>query len=295
MVDRVWVHETASRGIDVAGVFGPTSVTVTGSLVEQSHDIGLRVAGSDALVEGTVVRGTLPRASDQTMGRGINIEISCFESPTGVQCDPTARANATVRGSLVEQNHDVGLIVTGSDALVEGTVVRATLPRASDQAFGRGIAIQLLCTVDDGCDATAPANATVRGSLVEQNHDIGLFVSSSDALVEGTVVRTTLPQASDGFFGDGIAVFSLEAPASATITGTLIADSARAGLSNFGAIVSLGSTRIQCAGYELEGEAYEDQDFVFEDRGDNGCGCPIADGKCAAVGAGLAPPEPPGE
>ncbi len=415
--DRVWVHETASQGIHVEGALGPTSVSVVGSLVEQSNEIGLFLAGSDALVEGTVVRATLPRASDQESGRGINIQLSCF----GGVCDPTTRANATLRGSLVEQNHDVGLFVTGSDvvvestvvrvtlpqasdqrsgrginiqacgtqsgcdptvrasatvrgslveqnhqfglsimgsdALVESTVVRANLPRASDQAFGRGISIQLSCSIEDGCDPTARANATLRGSLVEQNHDVGLHVSGSDVLVEGTVVRATLPQASDqtggrginiqlsciggvcdpttranatvrgslveqshdvglavaasdtlvegtvvratlprlsdGFFGDGVAVFSAhDALASATITGALIADSPRAGLASFGAFVSLGSTRIQCAGYELEGEPFGGQDFVFEDRGGNGCGCPTADGVCVAESAGLAPPEP---
>jgi hypothetical protein len=139
-----------------------------------------------------------------------------------------------------------------------------------------------------------PTSASVKGSLVERSHDIGLYVGGSDLVVEGTVVRDTLPRLSDGFFGDGLDVFGEEALASATITGGLVANSARAGLASFGASVSLGSTRIQCAGYELEGEPLEGQDFVFEDLGGNGCGCPTADDVCVVQSAWLEPPEPVG-
>ncbi len=76
------------------------------------------------------------------------------------------------------------------------------------------------------------------------------------------------------------------------VNATRIDDAARAGLSNFGAFVSLGSTAIRCAAFELEGEPFNGSNFSFENRGGNACGCPVADEKCVAVSAGLEPPAP---
>ncbi len=269
------------------------NVVVTGSLVEQNHEYGLYVAGSDVTVEASVVRATWPRASDQRFGRGISIEVVCIETPTGWVCDPSARGTATVRRSLIEQSHDIGLSIGGSDAVVEASVVRATSPCAFDQAFGRGISLHIPCFGGGlGCDPSARASATLSGSLVEQNHEVGLFVLGSDASIDALVVRATSAQASNGLFGDGIAVASDIAPATAALARVRIDDSDRAGLSNFGASVSLGATRIGCAAFALAGEPLDGQDFHYEDRGDNLCGCPSADGDCKAVSAGLSPPEP---
>ncbi len=189
VLDRLWVHSNASTGISVEATLGPTAVTIEGALLEQNYGLGVFVAGSDVTIEGTVVRTTLPRASDQTFGRGINIQVN---PNTGV------RATVTLRASLLEQNHDLGMFVSGSDATIEGTVVRTTLPRAADQAYGRGISIQ------HNPDAAQRASVTLRASLLEQNQDAGVFVSGSDASIEGTVVRGTLPLMSDQTGGHGI-------------------------------------------------------------------------------------------
>jgi hypothetical protein len=81
-------------------------------------------------------------------------------------------------------------------------------------------------------------------------------------------------------------------PTSVLLDASAIEDSARAGLSNFGAFVSLGATTVRCAAFELEGEKWSGSEFRFEDRGGNACGCPTADQVCEAVSAGLEPPEP---
>ncbi|HZO15530.1 MAG TPA: hypothetical protein VFB62_19795, partial [Polyangiaceae bacterium] len=65
VLDRLWVHHTGSRGIAVQRDLGPTAATVTSSLVEQCHDAGVRFSGSEGRVEGTLVRETQPRSSDQ--------------------------------------------------------------------------------------------------------------------------------------------------------------------------------------------------------------------------------------
>jgi parallel beta helix pectate lyase-like protein len=332
-----------------------SSATITGSVVEQNHDIGLLVGASDARVEGSVVRTTQPDASGEG-GFGIDITESCFDTATGVTCDPASRASAVVRGSWIDQNHAAGIFVSASDASVEASVVRDTSPSSVED--GRGISVQG-CGPDTGCategranvnvigslvqnnhgagvaisDADAiverlvvrsnspiepprahgisvnpsctnapgggitcnpalRANATITGSLIEHTHEVGLLIAGSDANVEASIIRATSPRPGDGLYGDGVVVASFFGPAGATITRSRIDDSARAGLSSFGAFVALGSTHIRCAGIPLTGDPFDGQTFVLEDRGDNRCGCPSADGPCRSVSAGLEPPQP---
>ncbi|RLB60052.1 MAG: hypothetical protein DRI90_14605 [Deltaproteobacteria bacterium] len=212
LADRIRVHDNAGRGITAESTFHSTSIEVRGSLIEHNHDFGLFVMGADAIVDASVVRATLPRASDQRGGRGISIQLPCSSTSTGLQCDATARGNASVTRSLIEQNHEAGLLVFGSNVIVDGTVVRATLPSVSDQRGGRGINIQPSCLPTPTgleCDSAARGSASVSRSLIEQNYDVGLLVTGSDANVDATVVRTTLPRASDQLHGRGINVQSL--------------------------------------------------------------------------------------
>ncbi|MBW2454760.1 MAG: right-handed parallel beta-helix repeat-containing protein [Deltaproteobacteria bacterium] len=245
LVDRVRVHDNGSRGIGVESTLGPTSIHVRGSLIEQNHDIGLAVSGSDAIVDATVVRATLPHPSSGSGGIGINVELACHNTSTGLQCDPTARASANVTHSLIEQNHEVGIFAVGADVTVDATVVRATLPRLSDQMGGMGIEIQAWCThTPTGvlCDPAARASASVTHSLIEQNHEVGLFVVGSDAIIDATVVRDTLPRVSDQAHGVGVniqlgcsdATIGMQcdptAPANATVVRSLIEESYDFGL-----------------------------------------------------------------
>ena len=85
----------------------------------------------------------------------------------------------TLRTSLVEQNHGVGVLVQGSQATIESTVVRDTQPR-SDGTSGNGIWVQ------ESPSTPGRASLWLRTSLVERNHDTGVFVSGSDATVEST-------------------------------------------------------------------------------------------------------------
>jgi len=208
LIERVWVHDTLDRGINVESVLGATSITVRDSLVEETQDAGVLVAGSEATLEGLLVRRTLPWSSAQLFGRGISIELAC---PNGV-CDAAAGAQVLVRDSLVEENHDVGVSIMGSDATLDGVVIRGTQPRASDQRQGWGIAVQLACTAA-GCDPLARSTALVRSSLVEKNHDLGVLIAASDATFEGVVVRGTLPNAKDQNFGRGAKRCRRSAPA----------------------------------------------------------------------------------
>ncbi len=270
--------QTSGRGISIHPVpdmSQRSNLTLRASLVEQNHQSGVHVSGSDATIEGTVLRSSLPQALDQTGGRGINIQRAA---------DTGERANATLRASLVEQNHVFGVFVGASDAIIEGTVVRTTLPQVSDQFFGRGIGIQL-----DASTANR-ANVTLRGSIVEQSHVFGVYVAGSDAVIEGTVVRSTLPRAFDGLYGDGLVVIADSAPASAALSSCLVESSARAGLAVFGAPAGLAASAIRCNAIDLNNESYQGAPGIFEDLGYNSCGCGSEEPVCQAVSAGLEAP-----
>ncbi len=95
------------------------------------------------------------------------------------------------------------------------------------------------------------------------------------------------PQA--GLFGDGVVVAGA---GSLWLGDTLIEDVSRAALTNYGSFVSLGDLAVRCAGvFHLEGEIYLANNFVFQDRGSNKCGCPDANGGCEAVTVGYSPPQ----
>jgi hypothetical protein len=265
---------------------GRANAVVRTSFIANNHDTGLAVYGSDALVERTVVRDTQPGADDQLFGRGINVQLACYRGA----CDPALRGAAEIVGAVIEDNREGGLSVLGSDVTLDASVVRRTFPRLADNHSGQGILLGLAC--EDGvCNPMTGSSGFVHDTLVEQNHEVGLCVSGSDAIVERAVIRNTLATLSDGAFGDGVAVFSHDRSATASLSNARIEASARAGLSNFGALVKLATTEIECAAFELEGEPYEGANFVFEDLGNNVCGCPTADRECLSVTAGLEPPE----
>jgi hypothetical protein len=213
------------------------------------------------------------------LGPGVDVESTL--GPTSV----------ALRGSLVEQNHEFGVFVLGAAATLEGVVARGTLPRASDQLAGVGILIQ------DAPGTGAPATALVTGSLVEQNHELGVVVASAEATLDGVLIRGTLPRALDGGFGDGLGVAihivqGMPRPATALVSHCRLRDNARAGIGTFGSHVALGQSSLSCNAFDLDGEVNGGIAFSFEDLGENACGCPEPSGACVVQSSGLAPPEP---
>jgi hypothetical protein len=171
------------RGISIqdSAEHGPATLAVSDSVIERNRDAGLFVAGSNATVERTVIRGTEPDSDGG--GRGILAQPGATPSTLDVV------------GSLIDQNTEAGVYVSGTNAQLDATVVRGT--RATEAGeYGRGIE----ASPSDG----APTELVVRGSLVRDNAEIGVLVGgASQATVEGTVIRDTRP-AADGNRGIGI-------------------------------------------------------------------------------------------
>ena len=285
----VVVRDTLPREADLAGGRGlsvevdpvtlaPSNVTVVGSLFERNTNISLFVGASVATLDGVVTRATFPNASDGKLGRGINIEN---DITTG------APSFAIISGSLVEQNAEISLGVLGSEAHIVGTHVLSNLPQLAEQVMGRGINIQT------SISNFVPSTATVTSSLVESSADTGLFVSGANVEADAIVVRDTIGQP-DGTFGDGVLATAHLGPTTLALRRSLVENSMRSALSNFGSHIILESTTLQCQAFDIATEPLPESTIVptFENLGGNTCGCPATDESCKAESAGLVPPAP---
>jgi parallel beta helix pectate lyase-like protein len=169
---------------------GPrANVTITGSLLERNRDLGMFIGASDVTVEGTVVRDMQARP-DGLSGRAFEI----------IDYAPTlAPSNVTLRGLVIERTLSEAVFGAGSNVTIENTVVRDTQPNVAMGFYGRGVAME------PDPMSMAPSSLTVRASLLERNHEQGLYVSWGLATVETTWIRDTYPRL-DQLGGRGLEV-----------------------------------------------------------------------------------------
>jgi hypothetical protein len=187
------------------------------------------VAGADLTIEGSVVRGTLPQASDDAFGRG----LSAQQYPGG------GRSLVVVRGSVFDANSDLGLHVSSSDLTLEDTVVRGTQPQQSDHSGGRGVNVQ------SEAPPGGAATAQVHGCVIEDNREVGLFVAGSELELRGSIVRRTASQLSDGLLGRGLDIQydpDTAAPSTATVSASVVQDNQDVGLFVAGSTAAISGT-----------------------------------------------------
>jgi hypothetical protein len=226
----------ADRGIAIeadpaTGTRG--DLTIRGTLIQNTRSVALFGQAADVEVDYSVVRGTVSRSADGRFGRGVSFE----DDPLNGE-----RASAVMRSCLVEGNQEHGVMVGGADGTLAGLIVRDTLPQDSGQALGRGVATETSVVTGQR------GNLTVRGSVIERNHEVGLFVTGSDGFIYGTIVRHTLPNGENPASGTGIAVQEhapAGASASLTLHGSLIHDNFRVGLIAMAATVTTTGTVIR--------------------------------------------------
>ncbi len=118
--------------------------------------------------------------------------------------------NVTVRACLVEQNHDTGVLVLGSDATIEASVVRDTAS-LSDATFGDGIC------VESGTVESRPRGHAQRSRWCLQlrwarDHRQGVTLSTSIGRKNGVMPSF------NGSHGEGAARRRRNAPRSAIAT-----------------------------------------------------------------------------
>ena len=257
--------------------------------------LGLRVVASDASIEASVVRHAVP--SDQGRGNGIAARVAVQNSAV------TRRARERHACSTRWSSR------TTTSASSSRTRTRASRrrwcapPRRAPPTEDFGVRhrhpgrLRRQRSRGAVCDPAARSNATVRGSLVEQNHARRrrrLRLGRHRGL---SVVRATSPRAlrrSHRRRRGGVQLRRRRPPLT-RVARPHRRERPRGPVRTLAPSPALGSTHIRCAAFELAGERYEEQDFIIEDRGDNLCGCPAADHACKAVSAGLEPPDPPGQ
>ncbi|WP_437801821.1 right-handed parallel beta-helix repeat-containing protein [Sorangium sp. So ce693] len=263
----IYVHDDFEAG-------GRANLTVRTSLVEGNSDIGVTAFGSAVTIETSKISSTQP-SEDGMGGRGIGAQ----NSETG------ERASLLVRSCIIERNHEVGMAVFGSDATVETTVVRSTQP-SKDGALGRGINLQ------DAFDTNDRANVTIDTCVIDQNHEIGVYVGNSDVTFDTSLVRATEAR-HDEKFGDGVVILG---DSTATIQNSTITDNDRAGVANFGSKVKILDTILTCNGFDLNGETLLESraDFHGSDgwqcTPDGAKDCTETDDHCKVVSGNLEPP-----
>lgn len=236
LIEEVWVHDNAGRGIDVESSGPATSATVRGSLLERSVDAGIVLFTGELTVESSAVRDTV----SATMGRGgdgIDIEIGA--------AGPGA---LTVRGCLIERNQEAGLLLNAGASRVESTVARDTTPNDAG-LLGAGVVINQ--------DQPSAVTASIDTSLTERNADTNILVLGATATIDRTVIRDTLPGSQLGV-GRGVTVepsIDTGAPSDVTLSRSLIERSTQLGVAITGSTVDITSIVVRDTRVDQTGRA----------------------------------------
>ena len=219
--EEVWIHDTVQRGMAIEDPFGPTSVTLRRSLIENVPRYGVSVEGVSAVIEESVLRDIAADPADD-VSRGLSVKLGPVTA---------ARANAQVSASIIERVSELGIFVEGADITVDGTLIHDM--RAIGLGAGRSLSVRI------STDETQPSMATVRSSVLRGAVDNGVVVLASEVAIEATVISDVAADV-DGFFGRGLTVQNLGAhTGKATVTSSLIERARDCGLLAIGSELSV--------------------------------------------------------
>ncbi len=156
------------RGISIENSYKdhtPSDVTIRSCLVEKSHEIGIVVTASRAVIESSTIRESEPNDLGG-FGRGI-----------GIQGYPEfdLRSEAIVRACLIDRNYETGMYIAQSEVTVEDTIVRDTKALANS-LFG------------DGISARDDSNVNFARLVVERNARAGIANFGSRAKVLSSTI-----------------------------------------------------------------------------------------------------------
>jgi hypothetical protein len=254
--------------------------TIVASSIHRSHLFGLGVVGAEMEVEAVLIRETAPAEVDQKFGRGIGVEPS----------DTFKAGSIVVRGAVIEQSHEVGLLVLGSHGEIDSVLVSDVKPRPADDAYGAGIVFHLEPVTGFRSDGI------VTRSVVQDAYAAGLAALGADVVASDVITTGIRPQVDAKDFGDGIVASAWVQfldelfPTSMQVTRATVTGNARAGIASFGASVEVGQSMVDCNTIHLDAERLEHLPAVFTDGGLNVCGCGAETITCKVLSANLEPP-----
>ena len=177
-VERSVVRDTRQQeadnkfglGIEVsakAGLSQGSELTLRDSVVAKNRATGIAVVGSQATVERSVVRDTQEQAADHKYGAGIQVSAQPGQGRGSV---------LTLRHGLVQGNRTAGIIMSGSRATVERSVVRDT------RKNGEGL-------YGDGVSAKGKATLQIQDSVVERSARAGLLFDNAGGSLQRCLIR----------------------------------------------------------------------------------------------------------
>ncbi len=175
-ISRTVVRKNRGAGVQTqrAAADATTYLRIEDSLFDSNTSTALSLFLAELNVARTIIRATRPGAD-----AGIGIALYPANSPPAL---PTARPSVlALRRSLVEGNRDYGVIIYGTEALIEDSVLRGTKAIA-----GGGNGFNLMCVAHK----LAPhPKCTVRRTISEQAAGAGVDIRGGTATLEGLLVR----------------------------------------------------------------------------------------------------------
>ncbi len=255
------LNGAGENGVGIAVVQG-AHLVATDVVVERNHKYGIVVSAASALLDGCQILDVAPVA-DGGEGRGIEVqeggdliaydttvqnssEVAISVSASTVHIERSSildtRPGHTVsEGINVREGSDltaidstiqgfstIGLLISESSVTLQGCEVLDTSPDASGE-YGRGVEIQ------DGGDLTAT------DTLIARNHDAGVFLLESSAVLERCRVSETRLNG-DGEGGDGI--YLMEG-SSVLVTDGSISDNHSTGVFGSASTVTLDGSEVR--------------------------------------------------
>ena len=215
-------------------VRGGGSLVLTLARLTHNHVLGLqaRDAGTKVVAEGLLVDGTLPQASSDKFGGGIEVG---------------SKASVELACARLSGNREQGLHAINSGTKVRAVGVRVddTRARVADGGGGRGLYVR------DGADVVLTA------ARLSGNREVGLAATDDATTVTAMalVVDGTLARASDGGSGRGI---SVQNGASLVLAAAQVSTNRDAGLR-----VSGPNAQVRAAGLLVYGTQAQASDSQF--------------------------------
>lgn len=211
-----WIEQTVVRnaqgvtddqggGINVFGVGAGSKVTVLASVVEENEHCGLYVEGSEATIEASIIRNTYCSHCEAPAN---GVFLNNYNNGL------TGRPKAYIRGSIIENNENLGILLVAADLTLETTIVRGS---------GMG-----------GVYADEGSEADIMASIIESNHWIGIKALGANVELSTSVVRNTLvdPDGVSGFGVDCQEGTSTHSPSTVVVRGALIVENHELGIRN---------------------------------------------------------------
>jgi hypothetical protein len=265
VVERVVISGTGKEGVVVTGKGDAT--TISESLIAGCKPIGITVTGAVAILDHSVIRGTLPSAGaaftaglsttgsnvsirdsvvidNQTIGLAVSgatvtvqrslVRNSFTTSSSGLSAGLFLQpgATATLEDTLVDSNTRNGIVVLDGELKLQGSAVTRTRALPVSNKYGEGIILSRGSSVP---------KLELTQSIVAQNRITGIFLDRAEATLVLSVVRDTQPSAVNQGRGEGLRAVGTEAqPSRVVMQGCIVSGNHTTGVS-----VAVGSTELR--------------------------------------------------